>query len=120
MDDVREPWMIDPRYQEAVDAILNEPWPDEPEPVPCEIREVGAWELGRSVPGRLVVDIREAARILGCGRSLLYKLIKAGQLPFVKVGHLTKIPSAALEEFVARGLAEPRPGGRPWWEELDR
>lgn len=120
MDEPREWWEIDPRYEAAVEAILSDPWPDDPEPAPCELREVGTWELGPSVPRRLVVDIREAASILGCGRSLLYKLIKAGQLPFVKVGHLTKIPYAALEEFVARGVAERRLGGRPWWEELDR
>ena len=120
MDEPREWWEIDPRYEAAVEAILSDPWPDDPEPVPCELREAGAWELRPSGSPRLVVDIPEAARILGCGRTLLYKLIKAGQLPFVKVGHLTKIPYAALEEFVARGLAGRRSDGRPWWEDLDR
>ena len=120
MDDHREWWEIDPRYDDAVEAILKDPWPEDPDPVHCEMREVGAWRPVSSFPERLVVDIREAARILGCGRSLVYKLIQAKELPFVKVGHLTRIPYSVLEEFVARRLAERRSGGKAWWEELDQ
>jgi excisionase family DNA binding protein len=51
----------------------------------------------------LVVDVRQAAQLLQCSRSLLYELIRAGELPTVKVGRLTRIPMSALHGFVERG-----------------
>lgn len=51
----------------------------------------------------LVVDVRRAAQLLQCSRSLLYELIRAGELPTVKIGRLTRIPVSALHGFVDRG-----------------
>ena len=51
----------------------------------------------------LVVDVRQAAQLLQCSRSLLYELIRAGELPTVKIGRLTRIPVSALHGFVERG-----------------
>jgi excisionase family DNA binding protein len=74
----------------------------------------------------LLVDVRQAAQLLQCSRSLLYELIRAGELPTVKIGRLTRIPVSALHGFVERGglsegpLARGSPremliarGGRP-------
>ena len=118
MDDEREPWMLDPRLQAAVDALLDDPWPEDPTPGYFETREVGSWEVQPPSPPRLLVDIREAARILGCGRSLVYEFIGSGQLPVVKLGHLTRIPLTVLEEFVAGKLVVRKRDGRTWWEKL--
>lgn len=51
--------------------------------------------------GRLVLDVNEVAALLGVGRSFVYHLINTGQLPIVKLGRLTRIPKAAIEDFVA-------------------
>ncbi len=63
----------------------------------------------------LVVNVRQAAQLLQCSRSLLYELIRAGELPTVKIGRLTRIPVSALHGFVERGgLSEGPPvGGSP-------
>lgn len=51
---------------------------------------------------RLVYSVPEAARALGCSRSLLYDLIKADKFPHV---HLSEkrivIPRAAVEAYLA-------------------
>ncbi len=81
---------------------------------------MGSWEVEPPAPATLLVDIREAARILGCGRSLVYEFIGSGQLAVVKLGHLTRIPVTVLEEFVARRIAVRKRDGRTWWEKFER
>jgi len=53
----------------------------------------------------LTVSPHEAAERLGIGRGTVYRLVKAGRLPAVRVGKRPhfRIPVAALE----RALAEP-------------
>jgi excisionase family DNA binding protein len=53
----------------------------------------------------LLLTIPEAARKLGCGRTLLYRLIASGELAEIHLGAAARIPSAALERFVERKLA---------------
>ena len=50
----------------------------------------------------LLVDVREAARRLGLGRSLTYSLIVKGKLPSVKIAGARRIAVADLEAFVSR------------------
>jgi excisionase family DNA binding protein len=62
---------------------------------------------------RRLLDVREVAVALHCGRTLVYELIAAGELPVIKLGKLTRIPSAALDELVSRRLqleGHPQPG----------
>ena len=59
-------------------------------------------------PSRLLLDVQEAAARLGCSRSLLYELISAGELGFIKIGRLTRIPLSALEDLIARRLEAGR------------
>ena len=51
---------------------------------------------------RLLLDVREVAALLGCGRTLVYGMIQRGELPVVKLGRLTRIPVSALADFVSR------------------
>lgn len=51
----------------------------------------------------LMIDVREAARRLGLGRSLVYRFVQTGQLRSVKVAGARRILVADLNEFV-RGL----------------
>ena len=51
---------------------------------------------------RLLLRVDEAGRQLNLGRTVMYELIRSGQLRSVKVGKLRLIPSSALVEFVDR------------------
>ncbi|HUY98619.1 MAG TPA: helix-turn-helix domain-containing protein [Verrucomicrobiae bacterium] len=53
----------------------------------------------------LLVDVREAARLLGCGRTFVYGMIERGELPVVKLGRLTRIPVIGLEALVIGRVA---------------
>lgn len=57
---------------------------------------------------RLLLRIDEAAERLGIGRSLMYHLALTGAVESVTVGRLRRIPSEALEEYVARLRADVR------------
>ena len=51
---------------------------------------------------KLLLTPREAAAVLGIGRSKLYELLQAGQIPSVRIGKCRRIPAAALRELVER------------------
>jgi excisionase family DNA binding protein len=53
-----------------------------------------------------LLDVREVATVLGCGRTYVYELIGTGALPVVKLGRLTRIPVVAVDEFVSQKLRE--------------
>jgi excisionase family DNA binding protein len=50
----------------------------------------------------LLLDVREAARVLGIGRSTVYELIASGEIEVVHIGRSARVPVAALHEFVDR------------------
>lgn len=54
----------------------------------------------------ILLTVREAARRLGIGRSLLYQLMLEGQVLSVKIGRSRRIPVWALEEFARKKAAE--------------
>ncbi|MFZ0169298.1 MAG: helix-turn-helix domain-containing protein [Candidatus Dormiibacterota bacterium] len=60
---------------------------------------------------KLLLDVHEAASVLGCRRTFLYGMIQRGELPVVKLGRLTRIPAAALDQYVLEqwGDARDRP-----------
>jgi excisionase family DNA binding protein len=53
---------------------------------------------------KLLLDVGEVGYALGCGRSLVFRLIATGELRTVKLGRLTRIPLGEVEEFVGRRL----------------
>ena len=59
----------------------------------------------RSTP--ILLDVPEAASVLGIGRTLAYELVRAGRwpTPVIHVGRLIKIPSQPLIEFVSTGVS---------------
>jgi len=60
----------------------------------------------------LLVDVKQAARLLGIGRTTLYELINAGAITPVHIGRCVRFPVAELERFVAGGctvVADTRP-----------
>jgi excisionase family DNA binding protein len=98
---------LDPRLEAALQPVLDCGWSDEePSLAQLEVQEAATWGLGSPAPavdrGRMLLDVREAARLLACSRSLLYELIAADEVRVTKIGRLTRFTVAALEELIAR------------------
>jgi excisionase family DNA binding protein len=53
--------------------------------------------------GRLL-DVRQVADVLGCGRTLVYDLLGRGELNRVKIGRLTRVPSSEVDRYVRRQM----------------
>lgn len=51
---------------------------------------------------KLLLRIEEAAKRLGIGRSLMYRLVLSGQVQSVPLGRLRRVPAEALREYVER------------------
>ena len=49
----------------------------------------------------LLLKPNDAAKMLGIGRSKLYSLMGAGELPVVRIGRCVRIPRVELERWVA-------------------
>lgn len=45
-------------------------------------------------------DVRQAAELLGIGRTNVYKLLKAGHLHSVRVGRLRRIRRSDLDAYI--------------------
>ena len=60
---------------------------------------------GERPVGTAVVDLPDAARILGIGRTLAYRLVREGAwpTPVVRIGRLIKVPLKPLYEFIDGG-----------------
>ncbi len=50
----------------------------------------------------LLLTVREAATLLGIGRSTLYELIANGEVEVVHIGRSARVPRDALDDFVRR------------------
>ena len=52
-----------------------------------------------------LLDVPQAAQVLGIGRSMAYELVRRGEWPtaVLRVGRLIKIPSGPLVELVKTG-----------------
>ena len=58
----------------------------------------------RHVTEKLSYTIHEATAVAGIGRTKLYELVNAGELPLVKIGARSLIRRADLEALLARNL----------------
>ena len=56
---------------------------------------------------KLVYSVAEAATQLGIGRTLVYDLIRCGELPSIKIGERRLVARVDLEAYV-EGLREGR------------
>jgi len=50
----------------------------------------------------LLLDVVSSAKVLGIGRTQLFKLIREGELNACHIGRRTLIAQAELEEYVGR------------------
>lgn len=53
-------------------------------------------------PVRLLLTVDEAAKRLGIGRTLMYALVKDGEVESVHIGRLRRIPADALPLYLER------------------
>jgi excisionase family DNA binding protein len=49
---------------------------------------------------RLLLTVEEAANRLGIGRTLMYTLVKDGEVESVHIGRLRRIPADALPRYL--------------------
>ncbi len=50
----------------------------------------------------LLLRAGEVAKLLGLGRSKVFAMLAAGELPVMRIGRSVRVPRAALEGWVAR------------------
>jgi excisionase family DNA binding protein len=55
----------------------------------------------------LLLKVEEAAARLGIARTLMYRLVRTGEVESVLVGRLRRIPVACLEEYVEELRTRP-------------
>lgn len=122
-------WM-QPGWDEKVQAMFDEwdKWtPCDPPPELLEYRKFIDEDGYPIQPAplttdALVVDVATAMRMLCCGRTLIYELIRTHQLQAVKIGRLTRIPVSSLKALVERKLAEAAESScaeaPEWWDRL--
>lgn len=48
----------------------------------------------------LLVDVKTAAKLLGIGTSLCWKMVYSGKLPHRRLGRCVRIPTAAIRKIV--------------------
>ncbi len=63
-----------------------------------------------------LLTVSEAAHIMGVSRSLLYQRVLSGEIPSVKIGRARRIPVEAIDEFIARELADQADATTAPWD----
>lgn len=56
----------------------------------------------------LLIRAEEAAKLLGLGRSKVFEMIAAGELPVVRIGRAVRVPRAQLEHWIEARTAATR------------
>ena len=49
----------------------------------------------------MLLRAAEVAKLLGLGRSKVFAMLAAGELPVVRIGRSVRVPRAALEHWIA-------------------
>jgi len=59
-----------------------------------------------TVMPRKLLTVPAAAPVMSTSRAHLYALVMRGEIPSCKIGRARRIPVAAIDEWIARQLAE--------------
>ena len=49
-----------------------------------------------------ILTVRELCEILLIGKNTAYKLLKSGEIKYVKIGHVYKIPKKYVKEYILK------------------
>jgi excisionase family DNA binding protein len=60
---------------------------------------------------RQMLTIKQVTEILQVGQTTVFGLLKTGELPSVKIGSARRIPSDALDQFIAERMDVPVTSG---------
>lgn len=74
--------------------------------VPTAAERAPEVPMPQPAPSKLLLDVNEAAAMLGCGKTTFYQLLTQGEIPLIKIGRLTRIPVTELTEYVNRKVRE--------------
>jgi excisionase family DNA binding protein len=55
---------------------------------------------------QLLFSVKEAAGLLGIGRTFMFELLATGEIDSLKIGRLRKIPRDAIDEYIERLRAQ--------------
>ncbi len=58
------------------------------------------------VLAKRLLTIKQAAEILGVGRSTVYELIANDELEVVHIGRSARVPTSAIDDFIAQLRAQ--------------
>jgi excisionase family DNA binding protein len=72
---------------------------------------VRAEDGGLSSPRLLTV--MDVARMLNVSKAQMFRILKAGQIPVVKIGRLSRLRPEAVEEYIVRMEGLPPDDGGP-------
>lgn len=48
----------------------------------------------------MMLSVKEVAEMFGCGRTLINRLIREGDLPSYKIGGIRRIPESAIRHYL--------------------
>lgn len=78
-----------------------------------EVNDLLKVAVALGLPPRAAYPVRQAARIAGLGRNLLYELVHSGQVRSVRVGRTLYVPVSELARLLSGPQSDagaPRPG----------
>jgi excisionase family DNA binding protein len=58
----------------------------------------------------MLLRTTEVGKLLGLGRSTIFELLAAGELPTVRIGRAVRVPRQALDDWIRQRTVAPRDG----------
>ena len=68
--------------------------------------------MGSVVTEPLLLRVEEVARALAIGRSKVYELVASGDLPSITIGSARRVPTEALQKWIAEHMGVGAAGKR--------
>jgi excisionase family DNA binding protein len=54
------------------------------------------------MPDRVLLTAEEATERLGIGRTLMFRLIRTGEIESIQIHRLRRVPTSAIDDYAAR------------------
>ncbi len=73
-------------------------------------KPIASTMLGPSTTDERLLTVREVAYLLNISRTMVYTLIRSGDLPTIHIGYRIRVRSADLDAFLSRHRKPARVG----------